>query len=221
MIRKLLVLKNIIKSSTEIKMLDSLIKEASAEMGSFTTELMNNAEVPISLINALSFKIGTILPGILSEFYPNKSESEINNYVNNNKTLILFEEIELSEDLEQSNKMSILDHYLFKSSEESALPPAINVDAPPAARDSGPLKLMPEGLGEDDFNLEYDEEISEQILRDLLYTFVEQEAPLGDFRHIFDEDEEFHDLDEYGGPDELNEDEVDRFLEFMRSSNKR
>jgi len=205
MIKKLLMLKNVIKNSSEKRLLDILIREASAERSSFTSEILGGSSVPDYLVNALVFKIKSILPEILGAFYPEKKEEKIKDYVYNNATVILFQEIEAPEDEGTGREMSILDHYLSRSSDDYPSEeeyefdisyPTIDVDAEPQSRDGGPLRLMPQ---QEEPIPQYDETISEEILKDLLYTFVEQSDPLGpiyseDSGESLDEDEDEDDV---------------------------
>lgn len=222
MIKKLLLLKNVIKSASERKMLENLIKEA-AEKGHFTSELLEGSVVPDVLIGSLVLKIKKILPNILLKMYHNKTQDEVKAYVNNNAYNILFTKVLLPE-AEESGNLSILDHYLYRSSldypteEESVfgidiMHPTIDVDEPAPDRNTGPLRLMPRG------NLdlsvpEYNEEISEEILIDLLYNFVEQEKPFGEI-DAETVDLEGEDIEE----DDIDEDERERFLRFMNRQN--
>lgn len=225
MIKKLVLLKNIIKGSSEKRILELLIKEA-GEMGSFTSELTGESRIPPILINSLSEMIKNLLPNILAKYYPDKSNNEIKKFVNNNAINILYTKIEAPEDEGSGEEMTILDHYFLRAmdeypSEEEAMAeeytsfPAIDVDEP-AQISSGPLSLMPKKEIEHKDIPQYSQKISEEILTDLLYQYVDTVEPLGsldeDYGEFEPSESELHESEEDLEP---SEDEIRRFLEAM------
>ena len=213
MIKKLILLRNIIKDSAEKRLLENLIKEA-ATSGSFSSEIPD-IKVHTVLVNSLTAMIKTVLPAILEEFYPNEEKEIINNFVNNNALDILYTEI--GQQGGGGNDQTILDLYMkisvdiVPSDEDHA---TINVDEPYSGSNSGPLSLMPE---EPEFDSipEYSEEDSLDILEMLLHHYVETKNPLG---KIEDEDED--EFDHFYDEDE-DEDEEDRFLRMMNEKRNR
>ena len=204
MIKKLILLRNIIKDSAEKRLLENLIKEA-ATAGSFSSELLDT-KVPNVLVNSLTAMIKLVLPEILEEFYPNEEEETINNFVNNNALDILYTEI--GQQGGGGNDQTILDLYMKMSvdivpSDEDHT--TINVDEPYSGSNFGPLSLMPEEP-EFDSMPEYSEEDSLDILEMLLHHYVETKNPLGKIEEEDEEDEE---------------DEEARFLRKMNENRNR
>jgi len=190
MIKKFILLKNNIEESSEKEFSDLSFKDID-EVGLFPSEIIEGLSLQPILVNALAEMIKEILPDILISYYPDKTKNEILNFINNNVINILYTKINSIDSLK-----SILDHYILMSMDSYPLEEDIetdeefigsiteksilfsNIDSSilPSANT---LEDTSEEYFEDTFFPKYSEEISKEILINLLYEYVDVIEPLG------------------------------------------